>query len=178
MNPSTKEIRFEAISKASFQEYISTGIRSYRQHYLHLWPNQDPTPYIESSFTIEVLAREIEDPNNRHFLVYYKEVPAGILKIVLNRPIDAYSAKEAIHLEKVYLLSEFTGRRLGAAVLNFVTDYGRSKGKRVLWLGTMKKGPALGFYLKNGFEITSEKLLSLPGALKEERPMFILLKKL
>ncbi len=175
---SNQEIRIERLSKASIKDYIGTGIKSYRQHYLHLWPNQDPTPYIESSFTAKVVEGEMADANNRHFVIFYKEAAAGILKIVLDSPVKGFSKREAMFLEKVYLLKAYSGKGLGGAVLKFVLDYSRKLGKKALWLCTMQKGPALQFYLKNGFTIVEESLLSLKGAIEEERPMYLLVKRI
>ena len=47
--------------------YLTIGIKSYRENYLHLWENEDPTPYISNGFTSDVVERELQDPNVLNF---------------------------------------------------------------------------------------------------------------
>lgn len=152
--------------------YNRVGTASYHQHYLHLWPNEDPSQYIESSFTPEVIDREIKDSNLQHFLIEQQDEIAGILKLIVDAPTYDFSRQEAIHLEKIYILEEHSGQGLGKKCINFVIDLAESKGKKVLWLDTMKKGRALNFYLNLGFEIFGEKLLEFPNVHDDQRPMY------
>jgi ribosomal protein S18 acetylase RimI-like enzyme len=48
----------------------------------------------------------------------------------------------------------------------------------VLWLAAMQKGPALNFYKKNGFNIHSTTEIKFKQAIKAEKPMFIMIKKI
>ena len=152
--------------------YNRVGAESYRQHYLHLWPDNDPSEYIENSFTAEVVAQEIEDQNLRHFLIAKQSEIAGILKLVMDAPIEPYSAGQAILLEKIYLLKEYSGQGLGEQCIRYIIELSVSLGKEILWLEAMQKGKALAFYHKLGFEITGEKLLHFSNAIEEERPMY------
>ncbi len=158
--------------------YNRVGTASYHQHYLHLWPEEDPSHYIESSFTTQVMAREIKDPNLRHFLIEQEGEIAGILKLVVDAPTNTHSHHEAMLLEKIYLLKTYSGKGLGKKCINYVIDLAESKGKKILWLDTMKKGRALNFYLGLGFEIFGEKLLDFSSAHNDQRPMYKLMYKL
>ena len=158
--------------------YIEVGKESYCQHYLHLWQNSNPEPYISSSFTSQVVQNELKDPNFTHFLVQKGKSTAGIIKIVNDAAYGQYNAKEAMLLEKIYLLESFAGMGLGTECLNQITDYARSLGKTTLWLDTMKNGRPLPFYLNYGFEIIGEKELEYPGVLESQKPMVVLVYKL
>jgi len=157
-------------------ELISTynriGAASYHQHYLHLWPNEDPSQYIESSFTAEVMKRDIRDSNLRHYIIKQEGEAAGILKLIVDAPTLDYTRQQAMLLEKIYILNEYSGKGLGKKCINYVIASAHSMGKKVLWLDTMKKGRALKFYLDLGFEIFGEKLLEFPNALDDQRPMY------
>ena len=154
--------------------YIEVGEISYCQHYLHLWENRDPRPYINTSFTREVVSEELKDPNFIHFIVMNDSKAVGVLKIVINAELGNYSADQSMLLEKIYLLSEYSGMGLGTKCLDFVRDFARSKDKEVLWLDTMKNGRALAFYLEYGFNIVGEKDLGFNEAIPSEKPMYIL----
>ena len=171
-------IHFEPLTTARFATYIKVGTAAYCQHYLHLWLENDATAYLESSFTIGVLQREEQDKNSALFIINYNGKAVGILKFTINCKLYPFSKKEAIYLDKIYILNEYSGKGIGKKVLQFVVARAKELHKKLLWLDTMQNGPALNFYIKNGFEIHSEKLLHYPKAIENERPMFVLIKKI
>lgn len=174
MNSGISQMTILPVGESSSDTYIDIGIRSYHQHYLHLWPNSDPSPYIEDNYTSEIVHKELADPNLKHYLIEYKAVPAGIFKIVLNAAIGHHAAKDALLIEKIYFLREYSGHGLGKACLKYVVEMARVAGKKVVWLDTMKRGPALAFYQKFGFEILGERKLRYEGALEDQKDMLIL----
>ncbi|MEM9648253.1 MAG: GNAT family N-acetyltransferase [Bacteroidota bacterium] len=172
------EVVLEPLSQATISAYVSVGKQSYREHYLHLWENQDPTPYISLSFTEEVVKADMANPNLRHFLVKTDESVAGIVKLVLDSPLDEHSSEQSLLAQKIYLLKVYSGQGLGKKVLAQIEAYAKALGKEILWLDTMQKGGPIQFYLKNGFRIKKESELTLPHAVPEEKPMWVLTKQL
>lgn len=168
------DISIIALTPELFDVYCEIGIRSYKQYYLHLWKEKDPAPYLNSSFTPGILNQEMAHPNNEHFIVYHRESPVGVFKVMLHSEILPYTSKEAFLLEKLYILREYSGKGIGTEVLSFVENKAKALKKEILWLDTMKKGPALKFYLKNGFKILREGELDFPNVLQNEQQMLIL----
>ncbi|MBT8321667.1 MAG: GNAT family N-acetyltransferase [Eudoraea sp.] len=166
------------VNPEHFDTYIRVGSKSYNEHYLHLWQNQDPTPYMEVSFRKEVVRKEWEDSNCLLFLIYVDKSPAGILTLVLNKTPLATTVKDGLFLERIYLLREYSGQGLGTYALKYIEALGKEYGREQLYLATMQKGQALNFYKQNGFYILGEKQLTFPGMVESERPMYILGKKL
>ncbi len=175
-NHNKGSISFEAVKQSNQHTYVAVGALSYRQHYTHLWERGDPSLYLAGSFTAEVVAGELRDKGNAHFIVTANGKEAGILKIIKDCPVGVYPANQALLIEKIYLLNDRTGRGIGAAVLEFAEAYARRLGKKVIWLDTMQKGPALHFYLKHNYKILEEHTLNYTGVLHEEKPMYILTK--
>lgn len=166
------------LTEQLFKNYIEVGTIAYNQHYLHLWKNKNSTPYIKSSFTGRVLEREMQDANTELFVIKNENTSIGILKLDLDASLNSYRKKEALLLDKIYLLKEHSGKGVGKKVLDFTEIRARQLAKKSLWLDTMQSGPALKFYLKNGFNIHGETKLRFLEALEVERPMYILVKKL
>lgn len=158
--------------------YLELGIRSYKAHYLHLWIDQDPADYIQSSFTPEVVAREIENPDLFHYIAYAGSGPIGIVKLNASRVYPLGDRPASLLLEKIYLLRSASGKGYGARILHEVERLAREMEMEWLWLEAMQKGRALHFYLERGFEKAGETRLPFPNAVDEERPMFILIKPL
>ena len=171
-------IKIEPIDRKTVETYIDIGTRSYKQHYLHLWENRDPSPYINESFTEEVLNDELHDRNIGLFIIYSDEAPVGILKIIIDQEVGDYSSKEALLLQKIYLLQEYSGKGIGSKALTYTENFARKQNKKVLWLDAMKKGPAVHFYLKKGFQVLKEVRHKSTKVLSEQSRMCIMTKKL
>lgn len=174
----TGAIQIIPLTPDLFEQYIRLGKASYSQHYLHLWENQDPSAYFENAFRPEVVKQEWEDPGVRLFLIYLNAKPAGILKIILEKIIGKENEISCLFLERIYLLSEFTGKGVGKEALRFSESLARKNNRQYVCLEAMQKGPALRFYEKNGYRILGAKNLHFPGSVEEERPMYILGKEI
>lgn len=171
-------IGLEPLSAATFSTYCKLGEQAYRDHYLHLWPREDPSPYIESSFTIVVLKKEIKDPNTIHFIIRKQSEGIGILKLIKDIGIKNVPHKGAMLLEKIYLLHKYTGKGYGKQILEKLESMALGLQISHLWLATMKKGSALLFYQELGYTVFGEQLLPFENARQDEKEMYLLLKKL
>ena len=171
------EIKFEAVSNETCQLYCDLGIKAYKEHYLHLWKNNDPNPYIEESFTIEVVSHELKDNSSSLWLIYQGNKAVGILKLIKDAPIASHISNETVFLEKIFILNRFSGKGIGSHALGWVEKYCLKSNKHLIWLETMQKGPALNFYLKNGYHVLKEKQLKFDQVLEKQKPMYVLFKK-
>ena len=171
-------ITLEEVTASSMDSYIEVGKSSYVEHYLHLWKNSDPTPYISASFTVDVVQKDLSNPNMIHFLVKMEDKAVGIVKLIKDCALDEFLEKDALLAQKIYLLKAYSGKGVGKRVLQLIEEFAQNLGKKIVWLDTMQKGSPIKFYLKNGYQIKRESSLSLPGAKPEEKPMWILTKAL
>ncbi|WP_298928324.1 GNAT family N-acetyltransferase [uncultured Allomuricauda sp.] len=171
-------IYFEPVNSSTIDTYILVGKKSYQEHYLHLWENEDSTPYISKSFTKTIVQNELFDPNIENFLVQAEHTTVGIVKLIKNKALDELSSENALLAEKIYLLQAYSGKGLGKMVLQLIESYAKDLNKDVIWLDTMKKGNPINFYLKNGFKIKRESELKLSGAKLSEKEMWVLTKQL
>jgi len=121
-----------------------------------------------------VLQQEENDKNTSLFLINKNNTAVGILKFTINCKLAGYSEKDGLYIDKIYISTEYTGKGVGEKVLQFVLLRAKELDKKIVWLDTMKNGPALAFYLKNGYVIHSKKTLHFLGVLEKERPMYIL----
>lgn len=171
-------VHFEPLHPKTYHDYIAVGTRAYNQHYLHLWPHQDSSPYISSSFTMEVLEKEEQDANTLLYLIKGDSKIVGVLKFTLNAGLDEYTEQDALYVDKIYIQKEYSGKGIGSKTIQFVLLRAAELRKKIVWLDTMQKGAALNFYLKNGFDIHGESEILLPTVLQAEKQMYIMVKKL
>ncbi len=163
-------IILEPVNTETIDTYIAIGKKSYQEHYLHLWENEDPTPYITKSFSSEVVKRELADSNMENVLIKMGTTPVGIAKLVKDCDLDEFSAEEALLAEKIYLLKEHSGKGLGKKVLQLIEEYAIGLKKKVIWLDTMQKGSPIQFYQKNGFVIKGGANSACPAQNRQKNP--------
>jgi GNAT superfamily N-acetyltransferase len=175
---SISNIRIKPLEVSLYQTYIEVGVLAYRQHYLHLWEDQNPDPYINISFTLEVLRNEALNGNTKLFLIYKDALAIGILKINLDHDLGHHPSKEVLLLDKIYIMKAYSGQGVGKNVLDFVEKLARSSNKKMIALDTMKHGPALDFYKKNGFKIFEEIQLGFSTVKDDQRGMYVMFKTL
>lgn len=172
------EIRFLPLTADKISTYLSVGIQSYREHYLHLWKNSDPKSFIEENLTHDVVQKSINDPNQKLFLIELGESAIGILKLTLDYDHGEKLPVKNILLNKIYLLKKWAGKGYGKKALDFVENWAIENQRKTILLFAMKKGDALRFYLKKDFVIKGDKNIALSGILDSEKAMWLLVKTL
>lgn len=171
-------IRLGSLDDAGIDRYIQLGRDTYNEHYLHLWKDKFPVEYFQTYYTREKVRAELADPNLSHFIILSKETPIGIVKLNLYELSDIALEPPSVLLEKIYILNAYSGEGIGSQVIRLMEGQLKRQGVRTLWLETMKKGRTLSFYQSHGFDVIGEKQLHYQNVKEEERPMFILSKKL
>ncbi|MGB5368989.1 MAG: hypothetical protein WBN18_01055, partial [Flavobacteriaceae bacterium] len=117
---SISNISIKPLEVSLYQTYIEVGVLAYRQHYLHLWEDQNPDPYINIAFTLEVLRNEALNCNTKLFLVYKDTLAIGILKINLEHSLGPHPSTEVLLFDKIYIMKAYSGQGVGKKVLDFV----------------------------------------------------------
>ena len=174
----SQPITLEEVTASTLDTYVSVGKKSYNEHYLHLWENEDPTPYISNGLTNSVVKQELSNPNTLNYLVKMEDDVVGIVKLVKDCGLDEFSPEESLNAQKIYLLKAYAGQGIGKKVLLWIENYARNLKKKVVWLDTMQKGGPIQFYKKNGYVIKRKSELALPGAKPSEKAMWVLTKQL
>lgn len=170
------QMEFIPLTTDNQSVYMDVGTQSYEEHYLHLWTNRDPTPYLNTSFTPEVVQQELQSEHCFNYLVKCNDDFAGILKLVTDKGWGAIKDADSLYLHRLYLLRKSTGQGVGQRVLEFVEAFGKKRNKSMIWLEAMKKGQAKNFYKNQGFKIIGDSTVNLNGVLHEEKEMWVMYK--
>lgn len=117
-------------------------------------PAEDIQNYITQYFTESSFEKELQNQQNVYYLIYFNDKPAGFSKIVFNCPHANIPEPQITKLDRIYLLKEFYGQKLGQTLFEFNFGLSRQKGQRGLWLYVWKGNErAVRFYQKVGFKI-------------------------
>lgn len=156
---------------------IGISIQSYREHYTYLW-HDEGEHYIRTNFNYEKLETEMSDLNSVFFLLLSGQKPVGILKLNIDKGINEYTSGESLELERIYIISEASGKGVGKETIDFVVEFAKQRNKKRIWLKTMDGSRAVGFYKKQGFEWIGETFLNYPAMRDDFRKMIILCKEI
>lgn len=118
---------------------------------------QDDPPdlanYLAESFSADIIAEELADPETYFFLIHRGRPAVGYAKLRDKEPHASVTSRNAIELQRIYAVERVWGRGVGEKLLNHCIDFAREMGRDVLWLGVWEENPrAVRFYEKNGFK--------------------------
>jgi GNAT superfamily N-acetyltransferase len=171
-------IRIIRTGAANVNVLSKIAVRAYSDHYLHLWFDKGEW-YINKSFSIKNLLRELEDENARFYIIYCDDEPIGFLKLNIDAPLEGEEHTNALELERIYIIQTEIGKGIGKKILDFVIQIANEQDKKLIWLKVMdSSADAIKFYKQNGFVIYGTDHLDFPEMKEEYRGMYIMQKRL
>jgi len=115
---------------------------------------EDINDYVTAKYTDEIMAKELANPKNNYHLLYYNNKVAGYTNIVFDEPYPGSPVNNVTKLDRIYLMKEFYGLKLGEALLQFDIALARANNQSGLWLYTWTENKrAVSFYERSGFKI-------------------------
>ncbi len=130
------------------------GRVSFMETHGHSASENDVNKYVRSRYNPDVIRKELNDPENIYYIIYYGDQAAGYSKIILNAPNPNIQLEHITKLERLYLLEEFHGLKLGLDLFNYNMKLSIQNNQKGMWLFVWKENQrAIRFYKKSGFEI-------------------------
>jgi GNAT superfamily N-acetyltransferase len=164
---------------ADLKELQDIGIRSYLPHYTHLWKEGGVDWYMRRCFADEVLQSQLSDLNIEYYIAQAEGQDIGILKFVLHKPLPDSDIENALYLEKIYFVKEWTGKGVGRQLMEFVFDRAKELKRDCIWLMAMDTSEKpIAAYEKAGFVIYSRTRLDFELMKVEFRGMVVMKKDL
>jgi diamine N-acetyltransferase len=113
------------------------GANTYTPHYEYLWKEGGVEWYLERCFGDEVLRRELADPNIEYYIISDENQDVGILKLILQKPLPDSDIENALYLEKIYFVKEWTGKGAGRELIEYALERAKELGRDCVWLTVM-----------------------------------------
>ena len=146
------EIRQATISDV--QIISALGITTCYEAYFELDPSNDLAEYCVNFFSLEQITAEFEDANSKFLLAEFNGKAIGYVKLREGKKIECLRDKNAIEVQRIYLLEKMKGKNIGKALMEKCFEIGKEKGYETLWLGVWDKNVAAQkFYEKIGMKI-------------------------
>jgi diamine N-acetyltransferase len=108
--------------------------------------------YLEAEFAYEKLKEQLENENSEFYFAAIDKKVIGYLKLNFGPSQTELKDDNAIEIERIYVLKEFQGRKVGQLLYRKAIEIATLSGADYVWLGVWEKNlKAIQFYKKNGF---------------------------
>lgn len=113
---------------------------------------ENMTKYMAEKFSNETLLAELSNRGSEFYFAQLGNRVIGYLKINSEQAHTELQDEHALEIERIYVLQEFHGKKVGQLLYEKALDIARLKNVRFIWLGVWEKNHrAISFYQKNGF---------------------------
>ncbi|MCC7454007.1 MAG: GNAT family N-acetyltransferase [Crocinitomix sp.] len=112
----------------------------------------DMQKYLDNNLSVDQLKVELSDENSEFYFASSDNKVIGYLKINFGPAQTEIKDKSALEIERIYVLKDFHGKKVGQILFNKVIDIAKQTKAGYIWLGVWEKNlRAINFYKKNGF---------------------------
>lgn len=133
--------QLQKIGKETFSEAFAAGNTK-----------ENLQQYLNESFSVEKLTAELKDQHAEFYFALLGNQVIGYLKINFGASQTELKEKNALEIERIYVLKEFYGKGVGQQLYNRAMEIARLRGVDYVWLGVWEENTrAIRFYKKNGF---------------------------
>ena len=136
-------------------EYIALLARiTFREAFGHIWNPKTLNNYLNSTFPVNKIRSSLAKENNIFWIAFADELPVGYLKIKKHSPVEVISDNSPVQLQKIYVLNDYTGHKIGEQLQEKGFEAARELQKKTMWLAVWKGNEkAIRFYENHGFRI-------------------------
>lgn len=148
--------------------------KTFFDFFAHLNDPANMEAYASTAFTPQKIQTELSNPDSHFYFAVLDGEITGYIKINFNSAQTELQDSKSLEVERIYVLAEHHGKKIGHQLLNFALEIARDKGLQYVWLGVWEHNQkAIDFYQKHGFEIFG----SHPFMLGSEQQTDLLMKK-
>lgn len=146
---------------------------AYIQNFYDHWEDGGLENYVNKVFGLNTLKAELADKNIQYFAAFINDTPVAFMKLNLFSNLPERPAQKGIELDKLYVLPEFKGLKVGRLLLDAAFDIAEHNKKEIFWLSVIDTNKeAIQFYGKLGFRYHSKTKLEYPKFKEELRGMW------
>lgn len=141
----------------------TVGKKAFRQAFGSLFNNQDELfQYLEKTYDPIKLTKSLKKGNNVYFIALLDEQVVGFAKVKINSLNENIESIAQMELQKLYVLPEHHGKKIGSALLNEVKKLASYISPDHIWLDThIANEKAIHLYEKNGFRKIGKKFFTI-----------------
>ena len=155
--PSIRKVDISEIDKIR-----SIGIETFTESFESDNSSEDMSAYLDEKFSLEGLRSELGNAESSFYFVELDSNPVGYLKINIGSAQSDQSLEDALEIERIYILKEFHGKRLGKLFFDKAVEITTQLKLKRIWLGVWEHNTlAIDFYQRQGFTKFAEHPFTL-----------------
>jgi diamine N-acetyltransferase len=168
-------MKIKKVGLENLRELQAIGVESYLPHYTHLWKPNGVEWYMNRCFGDENLKKELADKNIEYYIIENEGENIGMMKLVLRKPLPDSEIENALYLEKIYFVKEWTGKGVGRKFIDFALHRAAELERGCVWLMAMDTSEKpIAAYQRAGFVIHSRTRLDFEVMKEEFRGMVVM----
>ena len=145
----------------------------YSQNFSSHWNEGGLEDYLEKVFGTGSLKAELSGSSVQYYMAFANQEPVGFMKLNLWSNLPGLDIEKGMEIDKVYILQEFKGMKIGKRLLDVAFDIAKINTKEICWLSVIDTNlEAISFYEKAGFKFHSRTLLNYPKFREELKGMW------
>jgi ribosomal protein S18 acetylase RimI-like enzyme len=156
------KIEIKKVTIVDIENLQNIGRQTFYETFAEANTEEDMQKYLNENFSTTKLKAELINPDSEFYFAITGKKVVGYLKINLGQAQTELKVKNALEIERIYVLNEFHGKQVGQVLYNKAIQVAKQYHVDVLWLGVWEENPrAIRFYLKNGFEEFDKHIFKL-----------------
>jgi diamine N-acetyltransferase len=136
----------------------SLGRITFAETFGHLFRHHggDLRAYLDATFDVAKIEASLGKPHNAYWLAFLDRLPIGYAKLKHRSSPPGKPGQCAVQLQKIYVLRDYLGRRIGDELLGPVVREALAQAP-LLWLDVLRENDrAIAFYTRHGFVVSGE----------------------
>ena len=140
------------VSIKDIENLKEIGKRTFVETYSSVNSEENMTEYLENKFSTEELNAELNDKNSEFYFSEFDEKIIEYLKVNIRQSQTNTKDKNALEIERIYVLKEFYGKKVGQSLYEKAIKLAEENNAEYIWLSVWEENlRAIRFYKKNGF---------------------------
>lgn len=159
-----QEIQIIRATNADIAAVQQIGRQTFSETFAGNNTTSDMQQYLDKKFSTEQISSELGNPASEFYIAWESDTTIGYLKINTGNAQTEPQDIQSMEIERIYVLSNFHGKKVGQLLYNKALDAARQQHKSSIWLGVWEENPrAIRFYEKNGFTVFDKHIFKLGG---------------
>jgi len=155
-------VKIEGVKQTEVEKLKAISETTFAETFAKDNTPEDMAAFLEQNYNYSQLEKELANKNSFFYFIYQQNELAGYLKLNINEAQSEDGPKEALEIERIYILNAFKGQGLGKQFITFAEKTAREKNKSEIWLGVWEHNPsAIAFYKKMGFVKTGQHIFTI-----------------
>lgn len=150
-------IAIKKVSLTDADALLAFSKRTFYESFAHLNDPANMRAYSDIAFMPQKIYDELINPNSEFYFAVIDTEIAGYIKINFADAQSDVKDVNALEVERIYVLSEHQGKKIGKQLLDFAINIGHKKQLSYVWLGVWEHNKkAINFYERSGFKHFSQ----------------------